>query len=87
MNKELLKGIMEGCSFQSELLPLFNSILPKATAFPANHGIRVPTLVVGRAACSVGVWRPIFNPLSVADFTWFKLGQVAELSWPPFPCL
>lgn len=33
MNKELLKGIMEGCTFQSELLSLFNSVLPKAIAF------------------------------------------------------
>lgn len=49
MDKELLKGIMEGCSFQSELLALFNSILPKATAFSANYRIQILPLVVSKA--------------------------------------
>ena len=58
MGKELLKGIMEGCSFQSELRSLFNSILPKATAFSANHRIPVLPLVDRTAVCRVGVGRP-----------------------------
>lgn len=33
LNRELLKGIMEGCSFQFELFSLFHSVLPKATTF------------------------------------------------------
>lgn len=33
LSRELLKVIMEGCSFQFELFSLFHSALPKATAF------------------------------------------------------
>lgn len=33
LNGEILKGIMEGCSFQFELFSLFHSAQPKATAF------------------------------------------------------
>lgn len=57
MDKELLKGIMEGCSFQSELLALFNSILPKATAFSANYRIQILPLVVSKAVYPRGSWR------------------------------
>lgn len=39
LNRELLKGIMEGYSFQFELFSLFRLALPKATAFQANRRI------------------------------------------------
>lgn len=77
---------MKGGSFQHELLSLFNSILPKATAFLTNHGMLVLPLVAGTVVCSVGVWKhTLRSPLSIADFIHIKLGQVVELSRLLFP--
>lgn len=76
---------MEGCSLQSELLSLFNSVLPMVTDFYTNPRILVSPLVAGKAWGPRGSWETWTQILSLSDVTWFQLGEVAAPSRSPFP--
>lgn len=76
---------MEGYSFQSELLSLFNSVVPMAADFYTNPRIPVLPLVPGKAWGQCGSGEAPPQVLALSDFSWFQFGQVAAPFRPPFP--